>query len=745
MVRTILFLSVLIAACLFLTSCPLPTPTPASTFQDSLRMGTFNVQFLPGSDDDTTRSKRIADRIKAGRYDIIALNEVFDEEARDTFVAELSGTYPNYVAYIGDPAVGAEDSGLMLFSRYEFEPLPVPTHLHDPSYLVARNAGADWKDVAFIEYDADIFPDNWAGKGAAFVRINNPHTNRIINVAFTHMQASYPQDEDDCDDYWGPTGVRWAQMYDIRKVITGSLTAGQLLREDIFVMGDLNIDGDLADPNLGMMGCDQPNLWEWARYFTPPGAWSGFFSDTFRDCWAFEHSPDDRGLTNMYHWGPEYAPDQGARLDYILRNRPTTANRALCIQHLTLAHNMRDGAPWIESGFGQAGINELSDHIGVNADVNQWAPHCNPTEAYMPPLETYVSGTITYPGSMQWHRFDTPGTYAFHVTGSGIRYRVYESRDLSTPAVQYYCETATFIPVDGKPVTGEKYHLPEAPFYVRVFHQHRTQTGSYQFVAHMNSCASQSDAGVLRANDPVVHTLPPSPINADDTAWFEFRTQVADSGVAQDLSCVVDQFSPGTFDLELRRGDGATVVASQKDSEPDPDNPGGQRLVIKRNDLGTSLEKFYLLVKRTDLSALSFRIRWETNLTIMHGQGAGIPGSGSENLYCVEETDTIGIDEVFLTVVVDGITKVNDVYIGEYDDGVYRTMEDLIGTVRFLNNVAVTLREEDGGANGEDDYLSTTIGILAPNETQKLNITSTLSSAGGTYLLRYNLSRSLQQ
>jgi hypothetical protein len=63
--------------------------------------------------------------------------------------------------------------------------------------------------------------------------------------------------------------------------------------------------------------------------------------------------------------------------------------------------------------------------------------------------------------------------------------------------------------------------------------------------------------------------------------------------------------------------------------------------------------------------------------------------------------------------------------------------------VRYLSNVAVTLREEDGGFNGDDDFLSTTVLPLAPDKLQDLNITSVLDSSGGRYLFRYNLSRSL--
>lgn len=731
------------ASLLVMPGCPPAPPPPPENVGDSLRIGTFNVQFLPGSDDDETRSATIANRILASTYDIIALNEVFDEEARETFVSKLKGTFPHYVEYLGDDAVGSEDSGLMLFSRYPFEPLERETHLAEADDVDASNAGTDWKQVAFIEYDADVFPDNWAAKGVGLVRIRNPFTNRVYNVAFTHMQASYPEDEEDLDEWKEPIDARASQLNDIRRILEESLNAGQLSREDTFVVGDLNIDGDLRDPNLGGTACCQPNLYEWVQRFDTPGQ---FFTNLMRDTWAYEQSADDPGLTNMYHWGPPFAPETGARLDYILYNRAgaTSTGNRLAIQHLTLAHNMRDGAPYVESGLGMAGVTELSDHIGLNADVNRWAPLCSVREAAANvTFDVFHGGTITYPGSMQWFRFDTPGTYAFAVDTPGIEYRVYAPTDLSTPVPQYFEETITFMTRRGIQVTGKKYHLPEAPLYVRVFHSDRTATGDYSFVAHRATCASKEEACVLRANEPVTHAAPGIPVNADDTMWFQLRTEAADSGRSQDLHFYVDGYNQDILSIELRREDGTTVVASDATASPDPGVPGTLQLHIDEDGLDPAATKYYLVVKRSTPNALTFRVRWETNLTILHGALAGVPGSGQMNIYCVEETDTIGIDEVWLSVEVDGVRTVDDVYIGDFDNGVYRTLEDLIPVVRYLEHVVVILREEDGGANGDDDILSTTITPLPANATQDLNKSATLASAGGKYLFRHNRSRSL--
>ena len=740
--------------------------------EDSLRIGTFNAQFIPSTfngmppGDDVARPKQIAARILAGGYDIIALNEVFDEDSRKVFVRELRGAYPHYVAYLGDDAVASEDSGLMLFSRFPFVGLPLKTHIAEPDDLKAQNGGSDWKDVAFIEYDASSDSDDMSAKGAAMVRIQNPHTQRIYNIVFTHMQASYPEEEliglcpaaipgpGGTDrrliarGLWGEhIDIRNDQLGDIRRVIEDSLPPGAAGREDVIVLGDLNVDGDRADPNLGPTGWCRPNLFEWAARFDTPGS---FFKDGIKDAWANEHPKQDRGLTNLYHWAiapdpgncASFEPETGARLDFILRNRPDV-DRRLVVQHLTRAFNLRDGAPFSEGGLGMAGITDLSDHIGLNADVNRWAPHCNPLEAMLnPALDAFLGGTITFPGSMQWVRFDAAGTYAFAIPTAGTEFRVYKASELSVPVPQYFEETITFAaggPARQKSqITGKKFHLPEPPLFVRIFKPARTETGPYTFVAHRATCTSQNEACVLGANDPVLHSLPAAPQNADDTSWFEMHLQRATSGAPQSLRLFADGFPSEDFEIELRAADGVTVIDSASGTIA---GPGGRRVEINRPEVGAA--KMFLLVKRKTLAVTSFRVGWETNLIVFHGIQAGIPDAANFNVYCIEETDTVGIDEVSLSVIADGATIVDDVFIGDFDNGRHRSLEDVIPVIRFINSVTIRLRDEDDAANGGDDIMEVTVPALPPDKTSALNETRSLSCCGGAYTVRFNRSRSL--
>ncbi|MCA9772568.1 MAG: hypothetical protein KC466_09165, partial [Myxococcales bacterium] len=190
---------------------------------------------------------------------------------------------------------------------------------------------------------------------------------------------------------------------------------------------------------------------------------------------------------------------------------------------------------------------------------------------------------------------------------------------------------------------------------------------------------------------------------------------------------------------------GTTVIDSDESAEPDPSNPGKYLLKIARDDLPAAASKMYMIAERDNPAATSLDANWSTNLTILHGQRVGVPGATSTNLYCVEETDSIGIDEISLTIKADGVTLVDDVYIGDFDDGVYRTLEDFVHAIRFVDEVKVVLRDEDGGANGGDDFLRATIGGLPAGKTELLGQSAVLACCDGRYLFRYNLSGSLQK
>ena len=717
---------------------------------ESLRMGTYNVQFLPSIAFTKPMSDavHIADRIKASGYDIIALNEVFVTNAGLTFVAQLEATYPYYISLLEGPEIinlPDSGSGLMIFSRFPFE------DLSQLAYQVpaALCEGSDCTKAAFVEYEPlcegmDCLSD----KGAGLVRIRNPMTDRIYNVAFSHMQAA-DTSEDSLADAQQHVATRQAQFELVKEMIVGTLTPAQLTSEEIFYIGDLNVDGDLQDSDLGVNNVDKQNLYEWIHRFGPSGDFS-LLLDHLVDTWAFETSPDDRGITNTKHWGA--GENAGARLDTILRN----SNSRLCAQHMTLAHNLRwsDDGVYIEGGMGLAGKQELSDHIGVNIDLNLNAARCKPTIAeemdLVPGILTPTAGEIEFPGSVQWFRFEQPGTYSFAVEGvSGVDFRVYQSTDLSTPVPQYKDETTNLADAFGKPKTLKEFKLPDAPFYIKVFHPDRTKVGNFILQSVQHDCASEELACAVSAGEQLNQTINNMPLNSDDTAWFELTTEDTGTLGAQDIRLEVDNITPGAenyFSLEVREGDGTTTIASVPTAQLDVDASGNYMLSVEADT--PDAKKMFMLVKRTvatappyPLEATKFRVGWTTNLNFLFGNQMGVQDAHTMNLHAFATTDSIfgGDDDVYMQISIDGNAPLPEVYVGQFSTDSHKSMEEILGVVRFFKSVTIFLREDDDTFEGEDEHFKFHIEALGPHVPGLVKGEMEHASDGGRYKIFYNV------
>jgi hypothetical protein len=244
------------------------------------------------------------------------------------------------------------------------------------------------------------------------------------------------------------------------------------------------------------------------------------------------------------------------------------------------------------------------------------------------------------------------------------------------------------------------------------------------------------------------------PVGPQDTVWFELHIEAADSGAAQHTSFKVLGIGPleNILRLALEKDDG-TIVAEDVVAEHDPWWPYQNCLLIERDNLGTQPEVVYMKVKRMSLDPVDFQAGWNTNLTIVHG--AVVSGAVQEILHCVVETDA-GIqdrDEIYITVAVDGVVVVNDLYIGQYDDDYNEDLEGILWSRRFVSSVQVTLRESEEGEPyyGNDDYFYFTIDPMIPywqprvREALGLSLSAVDEDAAGEYSISYNLSRTLQQ
>ncbi len=719
------------------------------SLHDSVRLLTFNVRMIPETWDDfccdinnEERAKLIGDLIRTADYDIVVLNEVFDEDAKDAFVSRLAGVFPHYVSKIDMPFY-IEDSGLMLFSRFPFQPLPNPNWAFSFPLLAtplveAVSGGNDaWDKVAAIIFPEESCSDYdcQSAKGVGLVRVRNPITHHVMNIAFTHLQASYG--DGDCKEEVDGRAIQFALMQQLLQVVLGAYVG----TEPVFLMGDLNVDGDQRDwghgTNFGYLHdepCEPDNLWEWTTIFDQPGV---FFTDIFGDPWVSEMQGPDFYMNPVdFDWGLTAGlPVPGERLDYVLWNHGGRHQ----IQHMTREHHLR-----VAQG------NVLSDHIAVCADYNVKVSHCHPMNARIPVQDAPNTGYIMYPGGMQWYRIDEPGTYLVAVTGADMRYSVYESKDLTIPAPQYYEETGE-IQIQERFVTGQKFCIPQAPFYIRVYKSARHLTGPYELAVHRMTGASKEEAiSLLPGAEWLEYQWPGVPLNEDDCVWFKLRLDAADNPVPQTTLFRLARYFENCVALALEAEDGTTI---DKDDEAEPYAPvqGAWLLSLDRDDLGTEPEILYLKAYRSMIWPITFLVGWDTNLTCLHGMFAtpnGIPGAVQQILYCHEETDggIDDLDETYITIVADGKTRVNDMYTQQFDDDYTYDLEPVLGTIRFVNSVQITLREDDSGAYGDDDHFYYTIGPLPFWQREALGQAQSAvdEDAAGKYTISYNLSRTLQ-
>jgi hypothetical protein len=700
---------------------------------ESIRIGTYNFQFWPWGYEDVIpgianlccdnigdRERKVAERVLASGYDIIAFNEVWDEDAKDHLVQYLSEQYPYFVKYVEDADEAVEfqqDSGLMLFSRFPFEVLPLDTYKVTNQGSVkfsAQYEGQSWEEVAFIEYNNCSGDDCLANKGAGYVRIRNPHTGRIYNVVFTHLNA-------------GDSESRRLQLQDVERLITSTMLPEQIAGEDIFFLGDMNINGN------HLRECRT----EWDQNFgdgTPINPACGvseminpFFHNVLHDAREYEMQPGldpafrDPGLTGGIHKGDL----SRSRVDYILRSwPPPTGNGQLCMQQMTVAYNLRYGDPYVEVGIGEAGTEDLSDHYGLNADLNLWAPYCSPASARTDlPFDQWVDGQITHPGSMQWYYFESPGTYSISVRSDGpVDFQVYKSTDLSSPIARR-----------GEPTGRWTFNLPEGHFYVRVFARDRAWSGAYQIMMHQHAGRNPSEAIVLFPNQPIFRLF-------GETTWFRMMTEALDSGQAQNLRIFADSVSPAdTLTMDLFAADATTLIASSSSGAPE----------ILRSDIADNNQTMFLRVRRSQ--AGEYRVGWITNLTVLYGTAAY-----PLKMRCDEQTE-LGIDEdddhvkfsLFTEGTADEHKRIdNKLLLENWDEGRVRGLGDIFQVTRFTQELVVEVNEEDDWPN-PNDILQARIMPIPVEQQGTAPATIVLydkegADYDGEYRFYYNLSHGLE-
>jgi hypothetical protein len=718
-------------------------------FGSSFRILSFNTQLLSpwfsmpspdfGLPSDAImheKAEKIAAILRQGKFDVIGLNEVWDEDdGKDVLVNKLCPTYPNFVRSVDGSGITEErpeDAGLMVFSKLAFAPLPNGSFIGTDT---ESSLGNNSTRIAYSRFSDCSGIDCFASKGALMVRLLHPASQRILDFVTTHMQAN-----------GGEETVRKAQMELIRgrceqgiaslpNLITSTLGLGlgalQGLcawpnSEWVAVTGDHNIRGEGAVRASVHPGTAVPAA--------GPAEWEsqiGTFSDAvatnrwaLTDPWAETTSPLDVGLTHRA---------SGERLDYILTSRRTVVPAGtvpppdMCVQYV----------------WNPPELHGLSDHEPLAADLNLMAPQCNPRLAYVvKPTDVTFPGIskaakkldrdLRFPGSMQWFRVDEPGTYAIAVT-AGLSFERFDLDDLSTPLggstdlgsdlIQSCTPSAAGAPQCSRQNATKI--VSTAPFFLRVFSTNRAFVGTYSATIYKYKCNTPAEACEVLPNAPQPFNFPAAGtvLAPNDTAWFKVTIrEQADSGAAQSLRFHADNTAAGAWappKIAVFDSTGTTQLGAI-DGNPisgtgSMTNPAGKERVFRTSKATVNQTVLLRVVRPNFMNNLTLKAGWQTDLTLV-----GALGTQGAVLTCEDETNPeVGSDEIRMRARVDGTWQ--DAGAADYDcndSELSRNWAGNFGVKRVLSGVDIRVLEEDDFLAGGDDLANAFPVDMIPLESE---------------------------
>lgn len=284
----------------------------------TLKVIAYNVQFLPGLAAVANKRKQPAYRATRlgevlAAFDVVGLNEVFEERPREMILAGLRQAWgERYAAVvIAPPDDGRFNGGLAIASRY-----PIVA-----SHQIIYSVSSSPKDYG-------LGADGFAGKGALHARIalGSEPGAPTVDVFCTHLEARA--------DELRPTQYR---------------ELGEFIRQHtaperpLLVLGDMNTRGNEAD----VARADSAYHQMLASYQAGRG------DAPLRDAWLVAgQGPPGTG-------DQEDSPDGGNRIDYIFYSAPVGNEAAFRPRVVTVNRYLdpRTGA--------------LSDHNAVEG-VFEW-------------------------------------------------------------------------------------------------------------------------------------------------------------------------------------------------------------------------------------------------------------------------------------------------------------------------------------------------------------------------------------
>ncbi|WP_173923353.1 endonuclease/exonuclease/phosphatase family protein [Agromyces sp. Marseille-P2726] len=691
-----------------------------------LRLMTFNVQLLPviagvgagtvsvpagiaglipgSAADSIAQAEAVADDLldipPAERPDVLALNEVFSEDARDVLINRLKPEWPHVIESVHEGDL-EEDAGLMVFSQLPFETLP---------------GGGDRRERF---YSDDAGADSWASKAAVLVQVNRPaeHTTLV----FTHLQAAYDTEEQYRD-------IRKSQLAEIRDLVAEVLGPSPNSWQNVIVAGDLNIRGDLdATSN------------EWFDVFDTAG---DPFGELFADSWIEMRPPAasvdlDKGLTNRNR---DTQAEQ--RLDYICRFK-TIDGVDLVAHHMGIGHR------------------DTSDHYALEAIIQVRDDHCQPTSAVDIDAAGPVAGTsgpsqpttsqayavlptIAVEGGRSWVWVPRPGTYTFHHSAS-LLVDVYAASDISRPLTRLDQLSVSDVPaavqsvyrrfddIDGEGST----FVNRSPLLVSM----RTKNGdpgSGVLIVLEHLGDTKATAIALPPHEDVTVPFPPNQrLGDDDIAWFRVHPVATLMGAPRQETVTLKQ-PQGSGTLEAMDAAGGSLGGDSGSSQL------SFEFTVSADD------EIFVTVQRDDDADTGQVIRWATPVTYLRLDKRFAVHVNNES-----GPDWPGADEPELDMWMDGEKLIHTVW----DDA--DTGEDWPGiadkihfevvqrgwpskSVAFTQSLDFVIEDPDtlGGAHGVTSY---PIAGLSPNEPPERKRTTAIAVydtvSNGTYTVSCTLSR----
>jgi Endonuclease/Exonuclease/phosphatase family len=684
------------------------------TYNTQMRSALMEMGFPPSIPPEYTapqRAKLISKAILTNpeEIDVVCLNEIFDEPAREVLSQELRAEFPYQVAkadtfytrivkpgFTGDLAdkiweltfgpvadlaalakLKLEDSGLFLASRFPFATIPASGDVADLLDPVAFATGVPV--VRFLMYEAASDNDKFAAKGVLYVRLKPPgETDR--HVFISHTQA-------DTERVGENVGDRHKQIQNVADFIEQSIGEAPPFSKEVFFLGDLNIVGH-GDQNEDAHPADpaEPDP-EWTELFGKPAA--PMFGQLV-DRWGRDQCPGGlSGRTDPGFTADVVYPPYRQRLDYVF----TSASSQLAVQHLRIDRELADP---------HGAMKYLSDHHPLRADFHQITPNCTPATAFpVPDVVDFSRSASLFDGSVKWFRFDIPGTYdvALQHHGADTIYEIYLGDDFSTPQPAYRNIT--------DPERGTRFVLA-APFFVKIHLVERRSECSFTLRTHRHEGRTWRDAIVLVPEQFRHEHYPAQPFNIDtadadwddsESKWFLAETPRVRLAHPVDLSVglfnPVEEAgggpSPVPVRLSVGKWDGVAPPASLiSDSGPssDPQNiswPAGDN------------EHFFVLVQRTSSTSrvVSFDIVLSTPISLFIAR----PPALSTTLTCQVETSGWGADDIALELRADGelIADIPNSVIGDFEDDSVGDVGDKIPAeiTPYIDGVEVKVIEED--------------------------------------------------